>query len=93
MMLKTVMEVAQYYTVFDYGPPILQKDLKSQNRKIVEGLGMKPQPKCVLPCHSKEKVGNEIPQISRLWIIWKKNWPPQWIRFVDMRVYPLWRGS
>ena len=35
MMLKIGMEVAQYYTVFNHGPPIPHKDLKSQGITIV----------------------------------------------------------
>ena len=44
MMLKTVMEVAQYYIVFNYGPPIPQKYLNTQDRTIVSGPGMNPEP-------------------------------------------------
>ena len=51
MILKT--GVAQDYTVLNYGPPIPHKDLKSQDRAIVEGPGMKPTTKFVLPGHSK----------------------------------------
>ena len=35
MMMKTGMEVDQDYTIFNYGPPIPQKDLKSQGRTIL----------------------------------------------------------
>ena len=61
MILKTGMEVSQYYTVFNYRPPIPQKDLKPQDRKIVAGPGMKPAPIFFLPEHSKEKFGKETP--------------------------------
>ena len=64
MMLKIVMEVAQYYNVFNYGPPRPQKDLKSQDRKIVAGPGMKPETKFVLPGNIKEKFGKENPPDS-----------------------------
>ena len=37
--------MAQDYTVFNYGPPIPQKDLRSQGRTIVDQAGMKPDPK------------------------------------------------
>ena len=57
MILKTVLEVDQDYSIFNYGPPIPQKDLKSQYRTIVTGPGMKPAPKFVLPVNIKEKVG------------------------------------
>ena len=57
MMLKTGMELAQDYTIFNYVLPIPQKDLKSQDRTIVAGPGMNPAPKFVLPGHNKEKVG------------------------------------
>ena len=61
MMLRIGMEVAQYYTVFNYGPPRPQKDLKYQGKTIVAQSCMKPVPNCVLPGHSKEKIGKEIP--------------------------------
>ena len=37
IMLKTVMEVAQYYTIFNYAPLIPQKDSKYQDITIVAG--------------------------------------------------------
>ena len=43
-MLKILMEVDQEYNVFNYGPPIPHKDLKSQGRTIVAQAGMKPAP-------------------------------------------------
>ena len=61
MMLKTVMEVAQDYYVFDYVPPRPQKDLNPQYRTIAEVQGKKPAPKFVLPGHNEEKVGKEPP--------------------------------
>ena len=61
MMLKTVMEVAQDYTVFDYVPASPQKDLKSQGRTIVAQPGMKLAPKFLLPEHRKEEIGKEPP--------------------------------
>ena len=57
MMLKTGMELAQDYTVFNYKPPRPQKDLKSQDRTIVTDPGMKPVPKIILSVNIKEKVG------------------------------------
>ena len=60
-MMKTGMEVSQYYTVFNYRPQIPQKELNTQCIKIVAGTGMKPEPKLVPPRHRKEKVGNETP--------------------------------
>ena len=59
MLLKTGMEVAKYYNVFKYRPPIPQKDLNSQGITIVAQAGMKPAPKFVLPGHRKEKIGKE----------------------------------
>ena len=53
MILKTVMEVAQYYTVFSYGPPIPHNNVNPQVIKIVAQPGMKPAPKFVLTGHSK----------------------------------------
>ena len=41
MMLKTGFELDQYYTVFNYRPPIPQKYLESQDITIVSGTGMK----------------------------------------------------
>ena len=41
IMLKTGMEVAQYCTIFNYGTPRRQKDLNSQDKKIVTGPVMK----------------------------------------------------
>ena len=61
MILKTGMEVAQYYTVFNYGSPIPQKDLKSKVRTILAQPGMKTAPKFTLPGHSKEKLGRTPP--------------------------------
>ena len=55
MMSKTGMEVAQYYTVFNYVPQIQHKNLKYQDRTIVDQAGMKPSPKTFLPGHRKEK--------------------------------------
>ena len=61
-MLKTGMEVAQDYIVFNYGPPIPQKYLNPQDRTIVASPGMKLAPKFVLPEHSKEKAVKKPPQ-------------------------------
>ena len=55
MILKTVLKVDQDYNVFNYRPPIPQKDLNYQVITIVDQQGMKPAPKFVLPGHSKEK--------------------------------------
>ena len=57
MMMKSGMEVYQYYTVFKYGPPRPQKELNSQDRTIVAGPLMKLASKLVTLGHSKEKVG------------------------------------
>ena len=62
IMLRTVMEVDQDYTVFNYGPPSPQKDIKSQGRKIATQSGMKTSPKFVLPENNKEKIVKEPPQ-------------------------------
>ena len=61
MMLKPGMEVAQYDTIFNYGPQRPQKDLKYQDRIILAGPGVNPAPNFFLPGHSKEKVGKETP--------------------------------
>ena len=57
MMLKTGMEVAQYYNVFNYGTPIPQKQLKPQYIKTVSGSWVKTAPTFILPGNSKEKFG------------------------------------
>ena len=62
MMLKIGMEVAQYYTVFNYRTPIPQKYLKSQGRTIVDQPEIKPAPISFLPGKSKEKTWKETPQ-------------------------------
>ena len=61
MRLKTGLEVAQDYTVFNYRPPIPYKDLKYQDRKIMAGPRMKPAQNLFLPGHRKEKTENEPP--------------------------------
>ena len=53
MMLKIVMEVAQYYTVFDHVPPSPQKDLNSKDRTRVYQAGMETAPKSILPGYNK----------------------------------------
>ena len=57
MMMKTGMEVSQYYTVFNCGPPRPQKKLKTQDITIVAGPVMKPAPELVPPGYSNKKVG------------------------------------
>ena len=53
--------MAQYYTVFNYVPPIPQKDINSQDITIVAGSGVNLASKTFLPGNSKEKVGKETP--------------------------------
>ena len=60
-MPNLAMKVTQYYTFSIYGPPRPQKDVKSQDRKIVAGTGVKPAPNVFLPGNSKEKFGKETP--------------------------------
>ena len=62
MMLKTGMEVAQYYTVFNYVPSSPYKDLKSQGRTIVDQEGMKLEPKLFSQGTSNIKLGRKPPQ-------------------------------
>ena len=66
MMLKTVMEVAQDYTVFDYSPPRPQRDLKYKDISIVADPGMKSAPNFFLPGHRKDKVGKKSPPPNAL---------------------------
>ena len=63
MMMKTGMQVFQYYTVFNYVPPRPQKYLKTKDRTIVSGPGMKLAPKMVPPGNRKDKFGKETPQM------------------------------
>ena len=95
MMLKTGMEVDQYYNVFTYRPQIPQKYVNPQYRTIGTGTGtgVKPEPKFVLPVNKKEKVGKDPPHINLSWITRKHCCPPQWIRLGITQVEPLWRGS
>ena len=44
MMLKTRMEVAQDYSIFNYGRPIPKKDVKYQDRTIMSGPGVNTAP-------------------------------------------------
>ena len=53
--------MAKDYTVFNYGTPIPQKDLNSQDRTIVAETGMNPEPNVFHPGHSKEKTEKETP--------------------------------
>ena len=61
MMLKTGMEVAQYYSVFKYGPPRPQNDINSQDKTIVVGQRVNLAPKFVIRGKSKDKVSKESP--------------------------------
>ena len=45
MIMKTVIEVAQGYTDFNYIPPRTNKYVKYQCRKIVAGTEVKPKKK------------------------------------------------
>ena len=51
------MEVVEYYNIFNYGPPISQKEFNSRYRKIVSGPGVNPPLTLVFPGVNKEKVG------------------------------------
>ena len=44
-MILKIMEVKQDYTVFNYEPPRLHKEIKSQDRNIVAGPGTNLAPK------------------------------------------------
>ena len=61
MMLKTRMGVAQYYTVFNYGPPRPQKELKYQHRTILAGPGVNQVPDCFSQGISKKFLGSPSP--------------------------------
>ena len=64
-MLKTVLEVSQDYTVFNYITPRPQKYLKSQDRTIVTGPGLMPAPKSVNPWNIKEKLSAQLETLCR----------------------------
>ena len=66
MMLKIGMKIAQYYSVFNYRPPISHNNVKSQDRSIVAVTGVDLETELFLPDKIKEKVGNEIPPYSLL---------------------------
>ena len=57
MKMKIGMQVAQGYTIFNYGPQISHKDLRYQGRTMVTGIGVKLAPIFFLPGNIKEKVG------------------------------------
>ena len=59
--MKTVMKVAQYYTVFNYGNPRPQNHINSRDKTIVVGTGNNSSPKFVLTRNSTKKFGKEIP--------------------------------
>ena len=63
MMMKTGMEVTQYYTIFNCGPPIPQKELNPQDRTIVAGARMKPVPIFFSQGTSKIKLGRKPPHM------------------------------
>ena len=89
MIMKIGMGVAQYYTFFNYGPPIPQKDLNPQDRKIVAGPGMKPAT-TFFPRSQKRESWEGTPQMCLSWIIWKHRWPPQCKKLVETQLEPLW---
>ena len=61
MMLKTGMEVSKYYTVFNYIPSRIQKDINPQDKIIVVGPGVYLAQTFFLPGKNKKKVGKEPP--------------------------------
>ena len=63
MMLKIGTEVAQGYTVVNYGPTIPQKYLKYQDRTIVAWPGMKLAPIFFYQGTSKIKLGRKLHQM------------------------------
>ena len=62
MILKTGIEGAHYYNVFDYVLPIQQKSIKSQGRKILLGPGVNLAPTFFYR-GTKKKVRKETPQM------------------------------
>ena len=49
MMLKKVIEMAEYCTVFNYGPQITQRRVKFKDIMILEGKGFNPEQKMISP--------------------------------------------
>ena len=63
MMLKRLMEVAQDYTVLNYGHPRPQKYLNPQHRTIVTGPGMNSAPIFFSQGTEKRKLVRKPPQM------------------------------
>ena len=63
MKMKIGMQVAQGYTIFNYRPQRLHKDLRYQDRKMVTGIGVKLAPFFFSQGISKRKLGNNPPQM------------------------------
>ena len=61
MILKTGMELAQDYTVFNCGHPRPHKYLKSQGITIMAQPGINPAPNFFFPRHIKEETGKAPP--------------------------------
>ena len=63
MMLKTLMEVAQYYNGFNYRPPRPEKDINSQDITIVARPGDNLAPKRFSLVPVKIKLVRKPPKI------------------------------
>ena len=61
VMLKTGMEVAEYYTAFNYRPLISQKEAKYKDSTIAVGPGVKLAIIFVNPGNDKRKFGQYPP--------------------------------
>ena len=61
MMLKTGMKVEQYYSVFNYRPPISQNKVNFQDRKIVAGTGVNLETKFFLQGTVRRRLGRKLP--------------------------------
>ena len=57
MMMKIGMKLAHNYTVFKYGPPRLQNNVKFQDRTIVGVTEVNLETNFFLPGNIKEKDG------------------------------------
>ena len=55
-MLKTGMDVAEYFNVFNYGPPRQQKFMKCKDKETMAGTGVNPKSTLVL----SGKLGGEL---------------------------------
>ena len=59
MITKKGVKVAQYYTIFNYGPQIQHNNLNLQDIMILAGTGVNLETKTFSPGNKREKFGKE----------------------------------